>query len=344
MSARQSVPRDYYEVLGVDRGSSDAEIKRAFRRVARDLHPDVNRHDPEAEEKFKQAAEAYEVLSDPERRRTYDAFGRVVRQSGDTVNLYLFAGERRDATLGWDYLRARYLNPALGRFASADPFPGNLGESRSLHRYLYTYNDPVNKVDPSGLFFSLGTQVAVLSIITILANIAISGFVFGAFAKGQSIDGLIFSGRLSGAFRGFGGGAGVDVLWDFKSGKPWFSGVGEVGLVPLSLFKGFSGRSSIGLSATAGIITNMTDPQNFSGWGFAATWPVGALVRRRRRMAAPFEDVDPFAVPAEHTTAGAHPHEHGERCGHPAVTHGDHVDYVHDGHRHAAHGDHYDEH
>jgi len=78
--------------------------------------------------------------------------------------------------------------------------------------------------------------------------------------------------------------------------------------------------------------------------GFVATWPVGALVRRRRRVTAPFEDVDPFAAPAAHTTAGAHPHEHGERCGHPAVVHGDHVDYVHDGHRHAAHGDHYDEH
>jgi molecular chaperone DnaJ len=69
------VPRDYYEVLGVDRGAHDGEIKRAFRRLARDLHPDVNSHDPEAEEKFKEAAEAYEVLSDRERRQTYDAFG-----------------------------------------------------------------------------------------------------------------------------------------------------------------------------------------------------------------------------------------------------------------------------
>jgi molecular chaperone DnaJ len=64
------MPRDYYEVLGVDRSAGDADLKKAFRRLARELHPDVNKHDPAAEEKFKEAAEAYEVLSDPERRRT----------------------------------------------------------------------------------------------------------------------------------------------------------------------------------------------------------------------------------------------------------------------------------
>ena len=67
--------RDYYDTLGVERGADDATIKRAFRRLARELHPDVNNHDPDAEEKFKEAAAAYEVLSDPERRRLYDSYG-----------------------------------------------------------------------------------------------------------------------------------------------------------------------------------------------------------------------------------------------------------------------------
>ena len=76
------MPRDYYEVLGLERAASEAEIKKAFRRLARELHPDVNDHDPEAEEKFKEAAEAYEVLSDSERRRAYDAYGHEGLRSG----------------------------------------------------------------------------------------------------------------------------------------------------------------------------------------------------------------------------------------------------------------------
>lgn len=66
---------DYYDRLGVARDADANEIKKAFRKLARELHPDVNSHDPEAETKFKAAAEAYEVLSDPERRATYDRYG-----------------------------------------------------------------------------------------------------------------------------------------------------------------------------------------------------------------------------------------------------------------------------
>ena len=76
------MPRDYYEVLGVPRDAGEGQIKKSFRRLARELHPDVNAHDPEAESKFKEAAEAYEVLSDAERRRMYDAYGHEGLRTG----------------------------------------------------------------------------------------------------------------------------------------------------------------------------------------------------------------------------------------------------------------------
>ncbi len=69
--------RDYYEILGVTRTATEVEIKRAYRKMALKYHPDKNPDDPEAEEKFKQAAEAYEVLSDPEKRSRYDQFGHA---------------------------------------------------------------------------------------------------------------------------------------------------------------------------------------------------------------------------------------------------------------------------
>src|SRR5437588_10190762 len=74
--------RDYYEVLGVSRDADETTIKKSFRRLARELHPDVNKNDPQAEEKFKEAAEAYEVLSDAERRATYDRYGHEGLRSG----------------------------------------------------------------------------------------------------------------------------------------------------------------------------------------------------------------------------------------------------------------------
>ena len=68
---------DYYQILGVDKSASDAEIKKAYRKVAMKYHPDKNPGDQAAEEKFKEAAEAYEVLRDPEKRQPYDQFGKA---------------------------------------------------------------------------------------------------------------------------------------------------------------------------------------------------------------------------------------------------------------------------
>ncbi len=74
--------RDYYEVLGVDKNADDAALKKAYRVLAKKYHPDMNPGDKEAEKKFKEASEAYAVLSDPEKRRQYDQFGHAAFEGG----------------------------------------------------------------------------------------------------------------------------------------------------------------------------------------------------------------------------------------------------------------------
>jgi molecular chaperone DnaJ len=75
--------RDYYEVLGVSRDADEAAIKTAYRKLAHQYHPDKNQGSKETEEKFKEASEAYQVLSDPDKRARYDRFGHVNGQGGD---------------------------------------------------------------------------------------------------------------------------------------------------------------------------------------------------------------------------------------------------------------------
>lgn len=78
--------RDYYEVLGVSRNASESDIKKAFRTLARKYHPDANKNDPDAAEKFKEINEAHQVLSDPDRRAKYDQFGHAAEQMGGGGN------------------------------------------------------------------------------------------------------------------------------------------------------------------------------------------------------------------------------------------------------------------
>lgn len=84
--------RDYYEVLGVSRDADDATLKKAYRQLAKKYHPDMNPGDAEAEKKFKEASEAYAVLSDPEKRRQYDQFGHAAFDGGAGAGAGGFGG------------------------------------------------------------------------------------------------------------------------------------------------------------------------------------------------------------------------------------------------------------
>ena len=105
--------KDYFQVLGVDRSADATAIKRAFRKLARQYHPDVNPGDQAAEAKFKEVSEAYEVLSDPEKRRKYEQFGQYWNQAG---------GMGGGGVPGMDVDFGRYgnfddfINDLLGRF------------------------------------------------------------------------------------------------------------------------------------------------------------------------------------------------------------------------------------
>ena len=84
--------RDYYEVLGIDRNADEAAIKKAYRALAKKYHPDMNPGDAEAEKKFKEASEAYAILSDPEKKRQYDQYGHAAFEQGGGAGGFDFSG------------------------------------------------------------------------------------------------------------------------------------------------------------------------------------------------------------------------------------------------------------
>ena len=113
--------RDYFKVLGLERGADADAVKRAFRKLAREYHPDVNPNNKEAEAKFKEISEAYEVLSDPDKRRRYEQFGQYWNQAGG-------ASGGGDVDFGRYGNFDDFINDLLGRFGGGGgPASGAFG-------------------------------------------------------------------------------------------------------------------------------------------------------------------------------------------------------------------------
>ncbi|NER83767.1 MAG: DnaJ domain-containing protein [Leptolyngbya sp. SIO1D8] len=125
--------KDYYSILGVSKSASTDDIKRAFRKLARKYHPDVNPGNRSAEAKFKEISEAYEVLSDSDKRRKYDQFGRYWQQA-DRSGGY---GPGADGSFDFSNYGSfdEFINELLGRFGTG--FGGTGGPSTGRTNYTY---------------------------------------------------------------------------------------------------------------------------------------------------------------------------------------------------------------
>ncbi|CDN12145.1 MAG: DnaJ domain-containing protein [Richelia sp.] len=123
--------KDYYSILGVSKTASPEEIKKAFRKLARQYHPDVNPGNKQAEARFKEVSEAYEVLSDVDKRKKYDQFGQYWKQAGEG-----FPGGAGVDMGGFDFSQYGsfddFINELLGRFGG--PSPGAGRQSYSSYR------------------------------------------------------------------------------------------------------------------------------------------------------------------------------------------------------------------
>ncbi|MDZ8109156.1 MAG: DnaJ C-terminal domain-containing protein [Nostoc sp. DedQUE12a] len=143
--------KDYYAILGVSKTASQEEIKQAFRKLARKYHPDVNPGNKQAEARFKEINEAYEVVSDPDKRKKYDQFGQYWKQAGQG---FPSGGAGVDMG-GFDFSQYgnfdEFINELLGRFGGASPRGG---------RQTYSYRTSTGAPSGFGGFGDYGFQDA----------------------------------------------------------------------------------------------------------------------------------------------------------------------------------------
>lgn len=137
--------RNYYDILGVSRDATVEDIKKTFRKLARQFHPDLNPGNKDAEEKFKDINEAYEFLSDPDKRSQYDQFGKFWQQRG-------FGGGGREATRGWNWNGGRPAKDEVvdySQFRNFNDFVDQVLNEREAVGRRRPVREPVNSREPS---------------------------------------------------------------------------------------------------------------------------------------------------------------------------------------------------
>jgi RHS repeat-associated protein len=185
---------------------------------------------------------------------TYSAFGELLAHTGSDPQPYAFTGEPLDPNSGFQYHRARWMDPRVGRFAGMDPFVGDAQSPRSLHRYLYAGADPTGRVDPTGRFelsiagftVSMGMNQVINGISTIAA-----GAVFGAIDAGIRAE-LSGEDWQAAALKGARTGALLGPLARLRWAQPFLMSAG-IALAGMATFEAYQ-ADNMGLALYNGIL------------------------------------------------------------------------------------------
>ena len=216
-------------------------------------------------------------------RMDYDAFGILVNRTGSTPNEIFYDGEQLDGNSSFYNLRARWMNPAIGRFQTMDSFDGILEDPLSLHKYIYASNNPINKFDPSGYQDDIASLGITVAIIGVVYESAITTFnAASIISKAGHPNGWIASYRFSKSKFGVSIGAGIDVVYSFNSGQAGFFVTGEIGGDVIGLLTTLLGggvlTSSSGNNFSLGLVYNMSSLNDFKKFGHSSSLPVGLLL------------------------------------------------------------------
>jgi len=135
---------------------------------------------------------------------SFDAYGNALGfDPSQALTEFLYSGEQFDAKTGQQYLRARYYDPATGRFNRLDPFFGNQTDPQSFHKYLYCHADPINAIDPSGKMSLVGMSISMAIGGGLIGSVASASISYVSGVRGwQNIGASAFSGLVSGAVLG----------------------------------------------------------------------------------------------------------------------------------------------